>query len=333
MNSRMLVTGANGCLGSHLVDRLQSAGCETQVFVRPQADLTDLNTQDVGIFRGDLNDRAALAPALQNVDTVFHCAARMHDWGEWELYKRANVDGTQSLLEACVAAGVRKFVHISSTGISGLHEQRGAVEKVPYAPKGYYEESKVAQEKLVLDYVRQGRIEGVIVRPCWILGPRARRHLPILIEHVLTKWVFVLGNGRNVLSFVDPRDAADGVLLASQKGGSTGEIFNITNDRHSDTQADLTGMLAKELDAKVHYVRLPYWAAWCLGWLMEKLALLIRTGDAPILTPIRVEFVGLHRDFSCEKAKSMLGYQPRYRLEQSLADGVRWYREKVQRAA
>lgn len=333
MNKRVLVTGANGCLGSHLVDKLVTLGYDTLALVRPDANLADLDTGQITLFHGDLNDPSILAKALKGVDTVFHCAARMHDWGDWDLYKHANVDGTRSLLDAAVAAGVQRFIHISSTGISGLHEQHNTDEGVPYAPKGYYEESKVAQEKMVLDYVARGQIQAAIIRPCWILGPRARRHLPILIDHVLSKKVFVLGNGKNVLSFVDPRDAAEGVVLAAQKGGVSGEIFNITNDRHTETQSALTTILSDQLGVKIIHIKLPFSIAWGLGWIMEKVALAFRFADAPILTPIRVEFVGLHRDFSCEKAKSVLGYRPKYGLQESLVDGVRWYRDKVGRSA
>ena len=116
---RVLVTGATGLLGSHIVERLIAQGYTVRALVRPSSRTAFLDEIGVDVKRGDLTDPAACERALDDVALVFHCAAKVGDWGSWKEFQLGCIDATRTLAEASSRAGVDRFVHISSTSAYG----------------------------------------------------------------------------------------------------------------------------------------------------------------------------------------------------------------------
>ncbi len=326
---KALVTGATGLIGSHLVEALTGQGIRVRALVRRSSDLNDIAHAGPELCYGDITDPAAVRRAVAGMDWVFHTAARMNDWGDWKLFSDANVRATESLLQASAAAGVKRFIHTSSTGVTGLDALTNVDETAPYCGIGNYEVSKVESEKLAVRYAREGRLAVTIVRPCWTLGPRARRHVPLLIQYLLSGKLVVIGKGDNPLSFLDPRDAARGMIQAASSPRAIGEIYHLTNGCASDTQMTLYRLLAERLGVPAPTRHVPFSMAYSAGWVAERFATLTRWRDAPMLTPVRVAFVGRKRHLSCEKARRDLGYAPAFALRESIRDAVAWYREKA----
>jgi nucleoside-diphosphate-sugar epimerase len=323
---KALVTGATGMLGSFLVEALLEEGHEVKALARRSSDLSPLRGLDAEVVFGDLAQPESLRAAVADTDTIFHVAARMNDWGPWEIFYRENVEGTRHLLDLALERRVERFVHVSSTGVTGLDAVLDADESAPYRAEGHYEESKVASEELVLDYLSKG-LPVAVVRPCWTLGPRARRHIPMMIEYLQKGQLVVTGSGRNQLSFVDPRDAVAAMVLAAKRPQAVGQIYHVTNGSREETQLDLFRILAEELGVRPPRVHVPFALSYAVGWISEKWALAFRWEDAPMLTPVRVKFVGLARTFDISKAHRELGYEPRYSLRESLRDAVAWYHQ------
>jgi nucleoside-diphosphate-sugar epimerase len=323
---KALVTGATGLIGSHLAEALVSHGIEVRVLVRPTSDLRDIKHLDVDVCHGDVRDPDSLRRATRGVEIVFHTAARMNDWGPWEEFFRDNVQGVRNLLEAANESNVHRFVHVSSTGVVGLGAFLDAREETPYDGEGNYERSKVESEQIALEYGKTRGLPVTVIRPCWTLGPRARRHIPLLITYLVQRKLIVAGTGRNILNFVDPRDAAEAMILASMKPVAVGQIYNVTNGSRTDRQIDLYRILAEELGVKPPRLYAPWTLGVVIGRAAEAWATARRWEDAPMITPIRSKFLGRNRHFSCEKARRELGYQPRFTLRQSLRDAVSWYR-------
>src|SRR5271156_1487404 len=111
---KVLVTGATGLLGSHLAERLGAEGDRVRALVRRGSRTEFLDALGVEIIRGDLTDQAACSAALRGVARVFHCAAKVGDWGRWAEFQTGCIDATSSLAQAAARAGVDRFVHISS---------------------------------------------------------------------------------------------------------------------------------------------------------------------------------------------------------------------------
>src|ERR1051326_288081 len=117
---RVLVTGAAGLLGGHVAELALERGATVRVLARPGEDVSWLAKAGAEVCRGDMKDRASLEAAVRNVDRVLHCAARMGPWGPEAEYRLVNVRGRVLLLEAAIAAGVQRFVHVSSIDVHGL---------------------------------------------------------------------------------------------------------------------------------------------------------------------------------------------------------------------
>src|SRR5487761_1820001 len=146
----VLVTGAAGFLGSHVTDVLVKRGLRPRAFVHPKDNTRLLATADVDIYRGDVCDRAAITPALAGVDCVINCAARTGPWGPAADYERTNVQGMADLVRASMAAGVQRFVHVSSITVHGNNVHGDADENSPLRTEpNPYSRSKVAGEKVL----------------------------------------------------------------------------------------------------------------------------------------------------------------------------------------
>src|SRR5262245_24998666 len=181
---KCLVTGPSGLIGSHVIEALVKRGHQVRALARETSDLSMIRPTGAQIVYGDLTDPASIESAIRGVDWVFHTAARMNDWGPWSEFLAHNVQGTENLLRAARQVGVKRFVHVSSTGGTGLCALRDVDEAAPYRPEGHYEESKVQSEQVALHYHRRLGVPVTIVRPCWTLGPRARRHIPLMVEYL-----------------------------------------------------------------------------------------------------------------------------------------------------
>ena len=116
-----LVTGATGLLGSHIVEQLVRAGERVRCLVRKTSDTSFLDTLNVEKVCGDITDPDSLGAAFRNIDVVYHCAARVTDWGPWEEFERTIVQGTKNCLEASLQAGVKRFLYVSTEGVYGYH--------------------------------------------------------------------------------------------------------------------------------------------------------------------------------------------------------------------
>src|SRR5262249_2185842 len=112
-----LITGATGFVGGHLAEACAARGLAARALARPGSDTALLQQHGVAVVPGDLGDAAAVRAALEGVEVVFHCAAKVGDWGPVEGYRAVNVEGLRGLLEACRGRPLRRFVHFSTLGV------------------------------------------------------------------------------------------------------------------------------------------------------------------------------------------------------------------------
>ena len=171
---KVLVTGAAGFLGGHLVDMLLERGDEVRAMVRPVEDASRLRTlPGVEIVQGDLTDAQSLKRAVQGVERVYNVAAKTGPWGLEKEYNAVNIWGVADLITSAMDAGVQRIVHTSSITVYGHHLHGIVTEDHPFsAEDNPYSRTKIASEKLIADLVKERGAPVVIVRPAWIYGPR-----------------------------------------------------------------------------------------------------------------------------------------------------------------
>src|ERR1051325_6572388 len=188
-----LITGATGQLGSHIAEQLCAAGEKVRALVRSGSNTAFLRQLGVDIVEGDLRDADAVKRAAQGASIVFHCAAKVSDWGPWRAFADEAVTSTRNVVEACRFANVERLLHVSSISVYGhpklspptpLPAGEGSNVKITEdTPLGqgfwmwdYYPRAKLLAEEIAREYAHT-----TIIRPSWLYGPRDRISMPRVI--------------------------------------------------------------------------------------------------------------------------------------------------------
>jgi nucleoside-diphosphate-sugar epimerase len=328
---KVLVTGAAGFLGGHLVDMLVERGYEVRAMVRPVEEAARLRElAGVEVVHGDLTDRESLKRVVQGVQRVYNVAAKTGPWGLEKVYTAVNVWGVADLIAAAMDAGVQRIVHTSSITVYGHHLQGIITEDHPFhAEDNPYSRSKIAGEKLIADFVKERGAPVVIVRPAWIYGPRDTASFGRFVALVESGKAFLIGSGKNIVPVVYVRDVAQGLIEAGDAGDEViGQVYTLADD-HRVTQYEYLNMIADFLEVAPVTRKFPYFAMYTAGRSAELLwqAMGRRKSAPPPVTTYGVTLLGGNQEFSIEKARRALGYKPEYDYIRGLAEGVKWYLE------
>ena len=151
----------------------------------------------------------------------------------------------------------------------------------------------------------------VVLRPGFIYGPRDRTVLPKLLDTIRKRKFRWLGGGRKALNCIYVGNLVDAIFLAAEKPSAVGQIFNLTDGEVVSKRRFIESLITGLNLPKPKPIGLPLWLARLLAWNMERQARRSNAPHAPRLTQARLKFLGLNLDFSVEKAKRELGYQPR----------------------
>jgi nucleoside-diphosphate-sugar epimerase len=328
---RVLVTGATGLLGSHLAERLMARGHRVRALVRPRSRTGFLESLGVEIVRGDLTEAASCEAALADVGRVYHCAAKVGDWGAWREFQVGCLDATRTLGRAAARAGVERFLHISSTSAYGHPADR--VEPVEETePLGqnvwfmdYYTRSKVDCEHLLWDLAERRGLPLTVIRPSWLFGERDRTTVPRFLREFGRGRVLIVGRGDNPLSAVYAGVVADAAILAAHDPAARGEAYNITS--HGPiTQRQFLDLFADALGAPRVSRRVPYRLAFAGGFFLEMQDRLLGRARPPRVTRYGAWLLGRHLEYSTEKARSRLGWRPALDYRESIERTIRWFR-------
>lgn len=331
---KVLVTGAAGFLGGHLVDMLVERGDEVRALVRPVEDTSHLRTlHSVEIVQGDLTDSASLKRAVQGVQCVYNVAAKTGPWGLEDVYRAVNVQGLAVLIHVAIEAGVQRIVHTSSITVYGHHLQGIVTEDDPFhAEDNPYSRTKIAGEKLIANLVKDEGAPVVIVRPGWIYGPRDMASFGRFVSLVESGKGFIIGSGKNIVPAVYVRDVAQGLIKAGDADDTAiGQAYTIADDRRV-TQAQYLNTIADCLQVPHISLHLPYSALYSGGRVAELTWKAMGRSDAapPPVTTYGITLLGGNQLFSIDKAYRELGYKPLYDIKRGVAEGVQWYLQSKQ---
>ncbi len=321
---KIALTGASGYTGGRLLERLLARGDSVIALVRAGSVTSALTSNRVEIVRGVLGSAEDAQRLVAGCDAVMHVAAVYRTAGHKDSYYReVNVLGTRKLLEASAAAGVRRFVHTSTVGVHGDVKNPPADENAPIAPSDIYQATKAEAEALAREFGRSRGLEVAIVRPAAIFGPGETRLLKVFRSIARGRYA-VVGDGTPHYHLVYIDDLVDGFLLALTRPEAAGETFIIGGPR-SISQNDLAREVAQATGGSVWPFRLPAWPVQRLGDVVE--ALCVPLGLEPPIHRRRVDFWVKNRSFSIEKARRLLGYEPKVDVTEGIARTARWYRE------
>lgn len=322
--ARVLVTGATGFLGAHLVAKLLERGDTVVALCRGEGPDVSVAGRTAEIAVGDVLDRASVARAAKGCDGAYHCAGKVsRDPRDAEELYALHVDGTKTVLDACKEAGVRRVVVASTSGVVAVSADPDKVcTEKDDAPIGLlarwpYYRSKLFQEKAALDRNAPG-FEVVCVNPTLLLGPGDLRGSSTEdVRLFLEKRVPAVPPGG--LSYVDVRDAADGMILAMEKGRPGRRYLlgasNVTIREFFARLERISGIAAPLLPLP----RAPELAK--LGTsLLDKF--LGRVGMALPVDPVSLDMAQHYWYLDASLAEAELGWFPRDAME-TLVDTVR----------
>jgi nucleoside-diphosphate-sugar epimerase len=325
-----VLTGATGLLGSHLAEQLAARGERVRAVVRAASDTARLRRLGAELVEGDLNRPASLAKAVAGADVVYHCAARVGDWGPWRAYKANILDATRHLLDACRAAAVGRLLHVSSIGVYGHlgDRDRPITEDEPLGQNpwvwDYYPRAKLLAERLVRQYPGP----WTIVRPTWLYGPYDRNTLPRVLKAMRAGRVAVIGAGDNLINIVYAGDVADGCVRAANHPAAAGQAYNLSSLGEL-TQRQFIDKLSEVLDLPRVHKHVSFRTAFWGGFFSEFVGRVIFLRRPPHITRHVVSLVGRSTRFSIDKARTQLGWTPRVGVEEGLRRTLEWYNERL----
>lgn len=234
-----LVTGAAGFLGRHLVDCVIREGGAVRAVVRPSEDSVSLERLGAEVARADLTDPDTL-PALfaGGVDRVFHLAGICNFSTPYEMLRRVNVDGVERMTTLARKAGVRVFVHMSSSSVYGPYRGTPFTEDSQREPQEDYGRSKRDGEDVVWQRIREG-LPAIVVRPCTVYGPGCTDGAGKVFSRP-TKIGAIPGSGRQRLANVRVEDVAAASVYLSSQPAAIGRAFNVVDDSRPTIAEALT---------------------------------------------------------------------------------------------
>jgi len=320
---RVLVTGANGFIGSFLSPALVEQGHKVTGLAMPGEDASGNEAIGVSTVRGDLTDPASIKGLCDKTDLVYHLAGRVSDWGPRRAFFSSIVDATRNLL-AEAEGKVPRFVYISSVcaygmgkHLKGLREDGRVFRSgVPYA------DAKQDAEKLCRECHSRGDTAVTIIRPSNVTGPGSV-WVRDIVERFMNSAVPLFNHGKYSASLICVENLVDGLLLAGTMDVAAGQAYNFRDDwgvswkRYLDDLGVICG--------KKTTVSVPFRLAWPLARVME--TAMTPFGVRPVATRHTLGLMGRDLDIDNTKAKEELGWTTRVSYDEAMLNISRWVRE------
>ena len=310
-NKKVLVTGSDGFIGSHLVEELLRRGADVRAFVYYNSfnhwgwldTLPGSMRKKIQVFSGDIRDPNGVMEAVKGMDTVFHLAALIgipFSYNSPDSYVDTNIKGTLNVLQAARNWSIRKLVHTSTSEVYGTAQTIPIDEKHSLRGQSPYSASKIGADKIVESFYHAYALPVVTLRPFNAYGPRqsARAVIPTIVTQLLAGDVLRLGNVQPTRDFNYVANTVDGFILAAEKKEAIGRTINIGSG------AEIT---IAELARKI-------------GELFGKTVTI--ESQQQRIRPEDSEVGRLLADNS--KARMILGWRPIVSFEKGLSQTVEW---------
>jgi nucleoside-diphosphate-sugar epimerase len=322
---KILVTGATGFVGSHVVDRLVERGRLVRCLVRQSSNLRYLKHPQIEFAYGGLNEATDWDAALADVATVYHVAGvtfarRAKD------YFTVNQRGTETIVAAAIKhrQQIEKFVLVSSLAAMGPgHDDNPVDEDTQPEPITPYGQSKLAGEAAAL--AASDLLPVTIVRPPAVYGPRDYA-LYEMFKSIARGVSPMIGRYDKRVSLVHVHDLADGIILAGESRASTGRAYFISSDE-AYVMREVADKIAALLGRRVRTLAIPRPVAYGAALVVEGVSAITR--KPPLLNRDKVkDFAQKNWSCSIARAKRELGYRQQVPLEKGLRDTIDWYKRE-----
>lgn len=312
---KILITGSEGFIGSHLTEELIRRGHQVKCFVRYnfQNNWGWLETseykKDMEVYTGDIRDFDSVYDAMRGTDVVFHLAALIgipYSYVSPLAYIKTNTEGTYNVLEAVRKLDLKRVVHTSTSEVYGTAQYVPIDEKHPINPQSPYAASKAAADHMALSYFRSFETPVTVIRPFNTYGPRqsARAIIPTIISQILAgKTEIKLGNLKPTRDLNYVKDTANGFIDVGLHEKTIGDVFNLGTGKEISI-GDLVSKIIELTGKDVKIVQ-----------------------DEERMRPSKSEVERLLSGF--QKAKNLANWNPSYSLELGLMETIKWVKNNI----
>jgi nucleoside-diphosphate-sugar epimerase len=322
----VLITGATGFIGGHLVDRFLAKGDNVRALVRPgNRFVNELDKKGVEVIRGDVREYKHVVRVMSGIDTVIHCAAVVTDWASKKEFREVTVGGTRNVCKAATKEDVGRLVHVSTNDVFGCSEDSVMDESYPLQRwKEPYPDYKIKAEEICWMYYREQRTPVTMVYPCWVYGKNDFTFVADLADAII-KEDLVFWRKRALIwpTYID--NLVDLIVQISEDERAVGNGY-LAHDGESTTLQSFCEGIAHALDVAPITRHISYSAAYAYAKFLETVYTVTRKKSRPLLTTYMVKNLGSRLRFSIAKAKQELGWQPQVSFEEGFQRTMIWLR-------
>lgn len=324
----VLVTGATGCLGRNLVDRLSVDGkCRITAVGRNRSIGALLVKKNVQFVAADLTDLPSIQTLVKGKQGVIHCAALTSPWGKRDDFYSSNVIGTDNIVSASLDAGIKRFVHVSTPSIyhdGNPRESISEADRLPTKHLTHYAATKLLAEQIVDQAYKKG-LPTITIRPRAIFGPHDQAILPRLLRVARRGWFPLIGNGSAKVDITFVSNVVDALVLCLNSDDSNlGRKYNITNGEPMFVK-DLLAQVFDALGVEVRFRPISYKAAYALATIIECAHRIPPLSmREPEVTRYSIDLLGVSQTLDISAARRDLRYSPKISIVDGLKEIRRW---------
>ncbi len=301
----ILITGATGFIGRHLVKRLAKEGkYNIWCVVRTTSNIAPLRAYNARFIYADITDPNALIKIKGDFDVLYHCAALVENADSFEL-NHINKIGTRNACDLAYNLNVKRFIYLSSVAVVSGNDRVPLVEDLPYSATNKYGQSKIDAEKTVIEYRSRG-VPTVILRPPMVYGPDEPHMMGTLLKLLKFRMLPVINNGKNHLHMIYVENLVEALVFCLNNDKFLSGTYFVA-DSEVLTVKELYGMLSHGLGVK------PPWNM--PSWLTKIILKLPVIGS-------RAKFILKNREYSTKKIEH-LGFKPPYSAYKALEESAR----------
>jgi len=336
----VLITGANGFIGSHITEYFYNKGHKVSCFARKESDSSYIKKFSVKMEYGDIKDIKSLTEVFKNYSYVIHNAGYVNDWGNYKIFYETNVIGTKNVLEACKLNNIKNII---MTGTVSVYGEENCLEKknedFPFNPNykyfldklfpsamNYYRDTKTKAVIYATNFAENNNINLTILEPVWVFGEREfNTGFYEYLKTAKSNFPVLPGSKKNRFHVIYVKDLARAFYLAYKKRLNGVNRFIIGNNK-----AEYLDKIYTEFCSAAGYKKsniLPKCFFYPAGFILELIYIILNIKKAPLLTRARVNMLYDNLEYSVKKAEKILKFKNRYKLTDAVKMTVDWYRK------
>lgn len=323
---KVLITGATGFLGSRIIEQFAAFPSVEKIIAagRTIKPVHEFRHEKVEYRLGDLTDETYVKSIVKGVDKVVNCASLSSPFGDYEMFKKANIDTQTLLIKTCESFDIQRFIYISTPSMYNAYYNRFDIKENDPLPEkliNNYAVTKLEAEKLL----QKSSLSYVIIRPRALIGRGDTVIMPRLIRAFEAGRLRVIGDGKNRIDLTAVSNVADAVWLGLNTDEvNCGEIYNITNGEPVYLWENIRYVL-KGLNLELSDKKMSYKTAMRVASVMEFFAKF--TKKEPTLMKYSVCTLANSITLDISKARTKLGYEPKLTTKQAVDEFLAWYKK------